>query len=69
MIYLLAWLITVAIWGLIFWLLFWGLGKMGLPEPFQKVAFVVLVIASVIVAIGLITGEMGVFPIVNKLMN
>ena len=54
-------LITIVIYGLIFWILWWALGAVGLPEPFHKVAVVVLVLAAVIVIIGLLTGSIAPF--------
>lgn len=58
---LLALLISLVIWGLIFYLLWWGIGMVGLPEPFSKVATVILVVASIIVVIGLLTGSVSTF--------
>ena len=55
-------LISLVIWGLIFWLLWWGLGAVGIPEPFHKVAVVILVVAAIIVIIGLLTGSIASFP-------
>jgi hypothetical protein len=40
--------------GLIFWLLWWLIGYVGLPEPFNKVAHVVLAVAAVLVVIGIL---------------
>jgi hypothetical protein len=37
--------------GLIFWILNWLIAYVGLPEPFQKVAKVVIAIAVAIVVI------------------
>lgn len=58
---LIALLITVVIWGLILWLCWWAIGAVGLPEPFNKVATVILVLVSVIVVIGLLTGSVAPF--------
>ena len=48
-------ILTVVIWlvvaGLIYWILTWGLAQIGLPEPFSKIANVVLVLLVVIVVI------------------
>lgn len=60
-----ALLISVIIWGLIFWLLWWLIGQIGLPEPFNKVAIVILAIAAVIVVIGLLTGSVAPFPFLH----
>lgn len=37
--------------GLIFWLLWWVLGVINPPEPFRKVATVVLAVGDVLVVI------------------
>lgn len=45
--------------GLIFWLFWWGLEKAGLSEPFNKIAKVILVVASVVVALNFLLGLFG----------
>jgi len=45
-------LIWLVVLGLIFWLLYWLIGVVGLPEPFNKVARVILAVAAVIILIG-----------------
>lgn len=55
-------LLSVVVWGLIFWLLWWLLAQIALPEPFNKVATIILAVAAVIVIIGLITGQVPPFP-------
>lgn len=55
-------LLSLAIWGLIFYVLYWAQGKIGVPEPFNKIITVVLVIATVLVLIGLLTGTVAPFP-------
>jgi hypothetical protein len=52
----LCWVVAV---GLIAWLLWWGLGKVGLPEPFNKVATVVIVLFVVIFLIRIIIRVFG----------
>lgn len=69
MISLLALLLTAVIWGVIFYILWWGLGKINIAEPFKTVATVILVVAAVIVAIGLLTGSIGTFPIVSSVIK
>lgn len=45
----LIWLvITVIVAGLIYWIVDWGLNKLAIPEPFNKVARVILIIAVVV---------------------
>jgi hypothetical protein len=65
---IIALLITLIIWGLIFWLLWWALGAVGIPEPFHKVAVVILVIAAVVVVIGILTGGIAPFTFLNSLI-
>lgn len=62
---LFALLISLVIWGLIFYVLWWGLAKIALPEPFNKIATVVLVVATVLVLIGILTGSIAPFPILG----
>ncbi len=52
-------LIYLVVWGLILYVLWWGIGKIGLPEPFGKIATVVLVLLTVIILIDLLTGFTG----------
>ena len=54
---LLSLLVTIVIVGLIFWLIWWFLGQVGLPEPFGKVATVILALAAIIFLIGILTGS------------
>jgi len=67
MIALLSLLLTIVVWGIIFYILYWALGAIALPAPFAKVATVVLVVAAVIVLIGILTGSVGAFPILGGL--
>ena len=48
---------TVGVYGLIFYILWWGFGRLGLGEPFARIGLLVLVAVTVIVAIGIITGR------------
>ena len=59
---ILSLLFSLVIWGIIFYVIWWGLGKIGLPEPFNKVITVILVLATIYVLVSLLTGSMGVFP-------
>ena len=54
-------LLSLVVWGLIFWLVWWALGQMGLPEPFHKAITVVLALAAVVVVIGLLVGSIAPF--------
>ena len=49
----------IVIAGLIFALLWWLVGYVGLPEPFAKVANVLLAILAVFVLIGILLGIAG----------
>jgi len=46
--------ITLIVAGLIFWLLWWLIQYCGIPEPFNKVARVILAILAVLVIIGVL---------------
>jgi len=48
--------------GLIFYLLFWLIGYIGLPAPFDKVARVILAIAAVLVIISILLSLTGGQP-------
>lgn len=47
-------LITLVVVGLILWLLHWFITYVGLPEPFAKVAKVILALVAVIFLINLL---------------
>lgn len=49
-------LLYLIVWGLIFYVLWWALGKIALPEPFSKIATVILVLFIVIVLLNLLLG-------------
>ena len=55
--------ITLIIAGVIFGLLWWLIGYCGLPEPFNKVARVILAIIAVLVVIGVLLQLVGGQPI------
>ncbi len=61
-------LIQTVIWivaiGLIFWLLTWLISYVGLPEPFAKIARIILAVAAVIFLINVILGLAG-HPMIN----
>lgn len=59
---LLVWVIVL---GLIFYLLFWGVGKIGLPEPFNKIAIAIIVVAAVLLLINFLLGITGSGPIIR----
>lgn len=45
--------------GLVLWLLWWLIDYCGLPEPFNKVARVVLAVVSVLLLIGVLLSFVG----------
>lgn len=49
--------------GLIFWLLWWLVDYVAPPEPFRKIANVVLAILAVLVVIGLLLSLVGGQPV------
>ncbi len=59
--------VTVVIYlivgGLVFWLLWWLVGYCNPPEPFKKIANVVLAILAVLVVIGILLSLVGGQPI------
>ena len=61
---LMAILLQLVIFGLIAWVLWWGLAKIGLPEPFNKIATVILVVVIVIFLVNLLLG-LGGHPLVR----
>ena len=50
--------------GLIVWLLHWLIGQCGIPEPFNKVARIILAVFAVLVVISVLLGLMG-HPVVR----
>lgn len=54
---ILSLIVTIVIVGLIFWLVWWFLAQVGLPEPFNKVATVLLALAAIVFLIGILTGS------------
>lgn len=56
-------LVNLVIWlavvGLICWLLWWLIGYVNLPEPFNKVARVIVAVVAVVVLINFLLGLTG----------
>ena len=52
-------LIEIIIAGLIFYLLWWFIGYVGIPEPFNKVARVVIALVALIYLINLLLSLSG----------
>ncbi len=63
---LLAIIVSLVIWALIFYVIWWGLSQVALPEPFNKVITVILVVAVIIVVIGLLVGSIAPFPFLSS---
>lgn len=51
--------ITLVIGGLIFWLIWWFIGYAGIPEPFNKVARVLVALFALIFLINILLGFTG----------
>jgi heme A synthase len=49
--------------GLVFWLLWWLVNYVAPPEPFRKIANVVLAIVAVLVIIGILLSLVGGGPV------
>lgn len=49
--------------GVIFWLLTWLIDYCGVPEPFRKVARIILAVLAVLVVIGALLSLVGGVPI------
>lgn len=64
---MIALLISLVLWALIFYVVWWGMSQIVIPEPFGKVLRVLLILAVVIVLIGLLTGSIGPFPVLQNL--
>lgn len=60
---LLSVVITLIVAGLIMWLLIWLIEYCGIPEPFNKIAKVVVAIVAVLVVIGALMSLVGGQPL------
>lgn len=56
-------IITLIVAGLIFYLLNWLIVYVGLPEPFLKIARVVLAVFAVLVVVGILLSLAGGVPL------
>jgi len=54
---LIAIIVTLILVGLIFGILWWGVGAIGLEEPFNRVVRGLIILAVVIYLIGVLTGN------------
>lgn len=53
---LISLLVTLVLLGLVFYLLYWLVGQMPLPEPFKTVATVIIGLVAVLVLLSLLFG-------------
>jgi hypothetical protein len=53
---LISLLVYVIVLGLVFYLLYWLIGQIPLPEPFRVVATVLLALAAVVMLLGVVFG-------------
>jgi hypothetical protein len=51
--------LTIIVAGLVFWLLIWLIDYCGIPEPFNKIAHVLVAIVAVLVIIGVLMSMIG----------
>lgn len=49
----------IIVLGVVFWLLFWLIGYLAPPEPFAKVAKVILAVAAVLILINCLLSMVG----------
>lgn len=56
---LLSVLVTIVIVGLILWLCWWFVSYIGLPQPFDKVARVLIALVALIFLINILLGFVG----------
>jgi hypothetical protein len=61
---LMSFVIYLVIVGLIFWVIWWFIGFVGVPEPFNKVIRVVVGLFALIFVVNLLLGLVGT-PIFN----
>lgn len=59
---LISLVIYIVVIGLIFYVLWWGLAQIALPEPFDKIARVVVVVVAVLLLINALLGLTGSAP-------
>lgn len=52
-------LVQLVIVGLIAYVIFWGIGAIGLPEPFNKICIAIIVLIVVVFLVNLLSGMSG----------
>ncbi len=56
---LISFIVYLVIVGLIFWCIWWFIGYVGIPEPFNKVVRVVMGLVALLIVINLLLGLVG----------
>jgi len=56
---LLHFVVVIVVLGLIFWLIWWFIAKIGLPEPFNKVAQAIVALIALIVLVTILLNVIG----------
>lgn len=59
-------LIYLVVAGLIFWLLWWFIDYIALPEPFNKVAKVVVALVALVILLYFLLGLLGPLPTLTR---
>ena len=62
---LVSFVIYMIVVGLIFYLLWWLIAFCGIPEPFSKMAKVIIAIVAVLICVNLLLGLVGVPPMIR----
>lgn len=62
---LISLIIYLVVMGLIFWLIWWFIGFVGLPEPFNKVARVLVGLIAFIFLLYLLLNILGPLPVLR----
>ena len=54
--------IYICIIGLIFWVIWWFIGYVGIPEPFNKIIRVIVALVALLIVIALLLEILGPMP-------
>ncbi len=57
---LISLLVAVVLLGLFAYLLWWGIAAVGLPDPFNKVARIIVALIVLVLIVGLFTGNIAI---------
>lgn len=58
-------IVTLLVVGGVCWLLWWLIGFVGLPEPFNKIARVIVAVVAVLFLINMLLGFAGHSPLIR----